>query len=184
MRNAFLIGRRLYLRPLELEDADLVRGWLNDPEVRRFLRINAPLNRLAEEAFIRGLTERRSTLERVLVVVLREGERPIGTVGLHDVAPACERTATVGIAIGEKDCWGQGYGAEALGLLLEHAFDELNLHRVGLTVYAHNPRALACYEKLGFVREGAWREAHFVDGRYVDEVLMGILAREWRERRA
>ena len=68
------------------------------------------------------------------------------------------RAASLGISIGEPDCWNRGYGAEAIGLMLDWAFLELNLHRVWLHVYANNPRGIACYEKVGFVREGVLRE--------------------------
>ena len=115
------------------------------------------------------------------MIVLREGERAIGLVGLHGFRNSARR-GTLGITIGEPDCWGQGYGTDAIELLLGHAFDELNLHRVELCVYATNARGIACYEKLGFVHEGAKREAMVVDGAYVDEVQMGLLAPEWRAR--
>lgn len=181
MKHPFLIGPRLYLRPVDPADVDLFLRWFNHPDVRRTLRSKDPLTRLFEEEFVRKQA-RFGEVERVLVIVLREGERPIGTIGLHEVAPPAARGADLGIAVGEPDCWGQGYGTEAIGLLLDHAFDDLNLHRVGLTCYDFNARGLACYEKLGFVREGTRRESFFREGRWVDEVLMGILAREWRAR--
>lgn len=184
MQQPFLIGERVYLRPLELEDADRVRGWLNHPDVRRFLGRGSPIARLGEEKFLRGLAERAaSDHERVLLIVEREGDRPVGTIGLHpDRAEA--RSAILGIAIGEPDAQGRGLGAAAIELLLRHAFHELGIHRVGLFVYAFNARAVACYEKVGFVREGVLRQEHFADGRYHDTIVMSVLAPEWSARRA
>src|SRR5688500_11392438 len=87
------------------------------------------------------------------------------------------------ITIGERDAWGRGLGTEATTLMLEHAFGRLGLHRVGLSVFSYNLRAIRAYEKAGFRMEGRLREAISRDGRYWDEVQMGILADEWAEQR-
>ena len=179
MQRPFLIGERLYLRAVELDDRDDLIRWVTHPDVRRTLARRHPLNGVAEERYIREVASKDGAVN--LVVCLRDGDRGIGCIGLHDVHPV-DRAATVGLAIGEPAEWDQGYGAEALGLVLDYAFWELNCHRVGLTVFAHNPRAIRCYEKVGFVREGALREAQFAEGRYVDTILMGVLQREWFER--
>ena len=184
MNNPFLIGERLYLRALEVEDAARCAAWLNHPAVRVHLAHETPLSRCAEEQFLRGLGERpgsNQSQERVLLIVLREQDRPIGLVGLHP--KKCARAREVGILLGEQDCWDQGYGREAMSLLLDHAFLDLDVHRVELFVHAENPRAIACYERLGFVREGVLREAHFREGRFGDDVVMSVLGPEWRARR-
>lgn len=178
MRCPFLIGERLYLRAPDPSEVDDLIRWVTHPEVRRHLSRTAPLTRAEEEAWLRGLDTRRDV---VLVLVLREGERAIGCVGLHGLGGP-DRNAELGISIGEPDAWGQGYGSEAIVLMLDHAFRELNLHRVHLHVKATNPRAIACYERLGFVREGVRREVHWQDGAWVDGVLMSILDREWGAR--
>lgn len=88
------------------------------------------------------------------------------------------RHAEVGIALlaGER---GRGYGTDALRLLVDFAFTRRNLRRVNLTALATNEAGLACYRKVGFVEEGRRREQAWVRGRYVDEVLMGLLSSEW-----
>lgn len=83
------------------------------------------------------------------------------------------------ITIGEHDAWGRGYGTEATELMLRHAFERLGLHRVGLSVFEFNDRALRAYEKAGFVVEGRLREAIARDGRWWDELQMGALQVEW-----
>jgi RimJ/RimL family protein N-acetyltransferase len=85
----------------------------------------------------------------------------------------------LGIGIGEPGNWGRGYGYEALRLALDFAFHELNLYRVQLTVFEYNERAIALYEKLGFRREGVFREFVHRDGRRYDMLLYGLLRREW-----
>jgi RimJ/RimL family protein N-acetyltransferase len=87
------------------------------------------------------------------------------------------------ITIGERDAWGRGLGSEATELMLEHAFERLGLHRVGLSVFSYNLRAIRAYEKAGFRIEGRQREAILRDGRYWDEIQMGVLVDEWVDRR-
>jgi len=81
--------------------------------------------------------------------------------------------------IGDKSYWNQGYGTEALRLLLRVGFETLNLHRIFLRVYETNPRAIRAYEKAGFVQEGRQRQAEFKDGRYIDVLVMSMLVAEY-----
>jgi RimJ/RimL family protein N-acetyltransferase len=83
------------------------------------------------------------------------------------------------ITIGERDAWGRGLGTQTTQLMLAHAFERLGLHRVGLTVFEFNTRAVRAYEKAGFRVEGRLREAVQRDGRYWDELQMGVLRDEW-----
>jgi len=91
-------------------------------------------------------------------------------------------TSSLSIAIGEKGERGKGYGTEAMALILDFAFRELNLHRVFLTVFSYNTAAIALYEKLGFYREGAHREHLQRDGQRYDMLLYGILRQEWMKK--
>ena len=93
------------------------------------------------------------------------------------------RNAWVGIGLGERDYWGKGYGTDAMNVLLRFAFHELNLNRVNLNVFEYNPRAIRCYEKVGFKHEGHMRACLNRDSRRWDLVYMGILRSEWEERR-
>ena len=86
------------------------------------------------------------------------------------------------ITIGERDAWGRGLGTEATELMVAHAFERLLLHRVGLTVFSYNVRAIRAYEKAGFRIEGRLREAIVREGLYFDEIQMGILVDEWLAR--
>lgn len=88
----------------------------------------------------------------------------------------------LGVGIGQRDRWGKGIGTEAMRLALDFAFGELNLHRVQLTVFEYNDRAIAVYERLGFRREGVYRECLHRDGRRYDMYLYGLLRREWEAR--
>ncbi len=89
------------------------------------------------------------------------------------------REAFVGIGIGPRELWGQGYGTEAMQMILTYAFQELNLNRVSLSVFEYNQRAVRSYEKAGFVHEGRERGRLLRDGRRWDMLYMGILREEW-----
>lgn len=107
-----------------------------------------------------------------------EDDRLIGDVGIpaqHDG----NGDTVVGIALGERDYWGKGYGTDAMRILLRYAFTELNLHRVSLDVFEYNPRAIRSYEKAGFRREGCERGFLNREGRRWDLIHMGILRSEW-----
>jgi ribosomal-protein-alanine N-acetyltransferase len=178
MRNPFLIGAKVYLRPLDLEDVAALTTWLNDPEVTRFLRVHRPLTRMAEEAFLRKISD--SEHDVVLGIVLREPEQFIGVAGLHHL-DVRNRHAEFGIAIGEKTVWGGGCGTEATQLMVRYAFDVLNLNRIWLHVGEDNERAVRVYEKLGFRTEGRLRQDTFRAGRYGDSLVMAVLREEWAE---
>jgi RimJ/RimL family protein N-acetyltransferase len=107
-------------------------------------------------------------------------DRVIGEIGLMEMNWN-HREAFVGIAIGDQDYWGKGYGTDAMQVLLRYAFTELNLERISLDVFEYNPRAIHSYEKAGFRQEGRKRQYVERDGQRYDLIYMGILRSEWQE---
>jgi len=177
VKSPFLIGDRIYLRPLEPEDAAVCAAWFNDQEVTRFLLRYRPLTLAEEREFLLKLASDPTVLS--VGIALRSDDRLIGSTGLHHL-DLRNRCSSFGIVIGEASEWSKGYGSEATALVLRHAFDTMNLHRVWLQVHAFNDRAIQCYERLGFRREGSLRDEVYRDGRYWDTLVMGILENEWR----
>ena len=108
----------------------------------------------------------------------RPTDRLIGTCAFSQL-DGDNGSALYHITIGEKEVWGRGFGTEATQLMLDHAFSRLGLHRVGLSVFSFNERAIRSYEKVGFVVEGRARDAIYRDGRYWDEIDMSMLESEW-----
>lgn len=101
----------------------------------------------------------------------------IGHCGLYNTdttALHCE----LGIEINDKGYWGRGYGREVVHLLLDYAFQHMNMNRVWLNTHSENERAIRCYKACGFVEEGRLRQHIWVNGRYVDRVVMGVLRGE------
>lgn len=107
-----------------------------------------------------------------------EDDALVGFVALFAIEWG-NRTAQCAIGIGDAAFRGKGYGTEGLTLLLQYAFRELNLHRVGLDVISYNQSAINLYERLGFQLEGRRRQAVWREGRYFDRLDMGILYDEW-----
>jgi UDP-4-amino-4,6-dideoxy-N-acetyl-beta-L-altrosamine N-acetyltransferase len=177
VRTPFLVGSAIYLRPLEREDAAIVLPWVNDPEVTRHLLLHRPINLKAEEDYIDRLYQSEQDVH--LGIVVRQGDRLIGGCALHRI-DAKNRSASLGIFLGDKEAWGHGHGTEAMRLLVGYGFETLNLNRVWLHVFEDNARAIRCYEKVGFQREGILRQDHFRAGRYWNTVVMGILRDDWR----
>ncbi len=175
-----LRGERVTLRALEPADAAAGHRWITDPEVLAHLEVGAyPVSVLAEEEWYRqqaaALPAHPSS---VAMGIEDETGRYIGNIGLHRINWR-DGHAVLGILIGEKDRWDQGYGTEAIRVLLRWVFGRLRLHRVWLVVNENNHRVRRCYEKVGFVVEGRWRQHVFRDGRHVDQIIMGILAPEF-----
>jgi len=177
VKSAFLIGERIYLRPLDKEDLPCIREWVNDPDVRRLIGEVKPMSQADAEAWYERA---RADPDRVwFVVVLKENDRIIGEAGLLRMFPAW-RATDLSLILGDKDAWGQGYGTEAILLLLDYAFGYLNLHRVAVGVVGFNERALRFYEKVGFQREGLQRDGYYYDHAYHDFVMMSILEDKFR----
>jgi len=175
MKNPFLIGARIYLRPLERTDVPLLQTWINDQEVIRNLLNFRPMNLQGEEEFLDKVTRDLDLI--VLGIALRSDDRLIGDVALHRIQSR-DRQAGFGILIGEKAEWSKGYGTEATRLIVRYAFDALNLNRVWLHVLENNQRGQRAYEKVGFKVEGVLRQSAFRGGRYLDTITMGILRGE------
>lgn len=170
-----ILGEKIRLRAIERSDIPAFVRWFNDPEVRKYLRMYMPLSQAQEERWFETQLQDQSSL--IFGIETLDGKL-IGNIGLHNITWK-DRNAYLGITIGEKNYWGQGYGADAITTLLNFAFTQMNLHRVFLTVYEYNQRAIRCYEKCGFKHEGRMRQAHFYDGKYYDELVMGILRDEF-----
>jgi RimJ/RimL family protein N-acetyltransferase len=172
-----LVGEKIYLRTLEEADAATCWTWFNDPDVRRTIAFRlGPNTEENSRDWIRGIGARG---DRGFAIVARDGDLHVGNCDLSAISPV-DRHATLGIVIGRKDCWGRGFGTEAVTLLCRHAFEGLDLHRVALSCYANNERGLRLYARVGFRVEGRRREHVFIDGRWVDEIVLGLLRGELR----
>jgi RimJ/RimL family protein N-acetyltransferase len=171
-------GKRVVLRRHVPANLGAFLRWYADPEIARLTRYQAgPMRPDEIERFFAARVLGPDTL--ALAIHVLETDRLVGTCAFSQL-DGDNGSALYHITVGEHDAWGRGYGTEATDLMLEHAFDHLGLHRISLTVFGFNERAIASYRKSGFVHEGTLRQAISRDGRYWDEIQMAILEDEWR----
>ena len=175
-------GELTLLRKHVPENVTAFQRWYSDPEIARLARYqDAPMRADEIDRFfqLRALGHESLTM----AIHERDSDRLVGSCAFSQL-DAENGSAMYHITIGEKDAWGRGFGTEATRLMLDHAFGTLGLHRIGLTVFEFNERAIRAYRRCGFIAEGRARESIWRDGRWWDEVAMSVLASEWRERNA
>lgn len=164
-------GERIFLRPLREDDATPeYAGWLSDPEVNRFLETKgSTLDEL--RAYIRGQAENPASV--FYGIFLRTGGKHIGNIKLEPIL-FHRKEATIGILIGERECWGKGYCTEAVKLLVSWAFSKLSLDRIQLGVVTENRAAVRCYEKAGFGIDERVPLTGVNAGHYREKYMMSI----------
>jgi len=173
-----LLGDRIYLSPMCIEDADKYVEWFCDFKTTDGIRKSGNVMTVeAEKAWIQKTLE---SCDLQFAIVNKETNELIGNCGYPKISRQ-DRTAEVGIFIGEEENRSKGYGTEALKLLLDYGFNYLNLHSIMLCVMSFNERAIACYKKVGFKEYGRRTESYFYDGKYYDEIKMEILDRDFKK---
>jgi RimJ/RimL family protein N-acetyltransferase len=176
-----LVGEHVRLTALTPADIPDLARWYQDAG---FLRLYdaRPAYPQSEAALGQWLEERHKANDTFLFALrLINDEALIGFIELEGILWP-HGTCWLSIGIGDAAWRGMGYGSEALRLALRFAFHEINLHRVQLTVFSYNAPAIALYEKLGFRREGMYREFLQRDGIRYDMYLYGLLRHEWEAR--
>jgi len=167
---------RITLTSITEDDLPVLFDWIND---REQVLLNAPYKPIVDSrhrAWFDSIQTRNDLV--IFGIRLLETNKLIGSCQLHNIN-YIHRSAELQIRLGDNSEWGLGYGTEAVRLLLDFAFKDLNLKKVHLHVFSTNSRAIGVYEKVGFVREGLLRKAAHVDGAYIDVVVMGILREEY-----
>ncbi|WP_113406116.1 GNAT family N-acetyltransferase [Rhizobium sp. SYY.PMSO] len=169
-------GRNVRLRPPCEDDADVRFSLGTNAEIAEMYGLDKddikPMTREGAVRWVQWLAERPHAW------VIEINGAFAGEIRLDNVN-AQDRRATMAIGIGNPALLGKGFGTEAIDLLLRHAFEDIGLHRIGIRVLAYNRRAIRAYEKCGFVIEGRERETAYVNGSWHDDIMMGLLDREF-----
>lgn len=173
-----IIGEHVVLREFRQEDISGIRSWVTDPETTRclggvYLR---PQSWEQSESYLTSLLSGDAGGVH-LAIAAADSLRYLGQCSLMMIDNVA-RHAELAIVLC-PDSANRGLGSEAVRLMLRFAFEQLNLNRVYLKVRADNPRAIRCYEKCGFQREGLMRAHAYADGAYQDILCMGILKAEF-----
>jgi RimJ/RimL family protein N-acetyltransferase len=174
-----LVGERIELRRHARERYRLYGEWYGDPEIWRLTSwAAAPLSPSAVERLFED--REHSPTDDSFAIHLKGEEEPIGVISLMNISEAND-SAELSIIVGDPEDRHQGYGAEAIEVILRYGFEDLGLNRVGLSVFEFNEDAISTYKKLGFREEGRLRRALKRDDAFYDAILMSISRYEWRE---
>lgn len=174
-----IFGREVVLTALDPGNVESVRGWINDPEVNRYMLAgHVPVTPGQERAFFEAVDGSDSSY--VFEVHVASDMRLIGIVGVDGV-DLRHRRGEIGIMIGEKSEQGRGYGRDAIVTTLRFAFRTLGLHRVSIRAREDNERGLGLYRSIGFAEVGKERDSDFAEGRFFDLFVFDMLDHEFAE---
>ena len=165
-------GDRIFLSHVLREDVPLFGRWFSDLELTTYLGQAGQSFTIEQEHDWYERTV-RDAANRTFAIMVREGQQLIGTVSLMNIRQR-RRVAELGIAIGDKSAWGQGYGTEAVRLMCDFGFTFLELHTIYLWHFGFNERAHHAYLKAGFKLAGRLRGGDVFDGKRYDDILMDI----------
>jgi RimJ/RimL family protein N-acetyltransferase len=179
MQNPFLIGEKIYLRAVQLEDAACIALGENHPDPRETLFYAKPISpEQIQERLAKQLSDPNSIYFTICSLETDQAAGQTAFVRIDWVG----RMATFYIVIAEKKNWSGGYGGEATRLMVDYGFNTLNLNRIQLHVATANEKAVKAYQRAGFQIEGTLRQAMYHHGRYEDFYIMGILREEYATR--
>ena len=180
-----LTGKRIILRAPEREDLKSFHKWQNDEEIMMLARSmpDHVKSMVSIEAEMEKDLKGEDPEVRRYMIQEKSSGKAIGwsSIRFHTWARRYHN-ADVGLCIGEKDKWGKGYGTEVTKLLLEEAFEQLNLHKVGWWTFAENKASIALAKKLGFKEEGRLQEQIFFNNQFHDSVVLGLLKSQYDKR--
>ena len=174
-----IVGDRIYLSPRGASDEEIEKftEWMNDFQVTDYINKSEQImTAIGEKEWLEN-TARKNENKNFNIIDLNSNKL-IGTIGL-EIFNWTSRNAVLGIFIGDKNYRNNGYGTEAIKLLLEFGFKYLNLHSIRLSLLSVNERAHKCYLKCGFKDAGKSREEIFLNGKYYDKLYMDILEGEF-----
>ncbi|EFR41689.1 acetyltransferase, GNAT family [Selenomonas sp. oral taxon 137 str. F0430] len=181
----FLQGAKVYLREVQIEDVnDDYYVWMNDWEINRYMETHFfPQGKETICAYAKEHIGKSS--EPWWAICERETDRHVGNIKLGPIN-YYHRTADVSYFIGDKKCWGKGYGKEALSLVTAFAFEVLNLEKIMAGAYAPNIASQKMLETTGFRCEATFRKQVYFEGRRIDTYEFGLTREDyeaWKEGR-
>ncbi len=167
-------GEKVCLRAYKEEDIPIATALVNDKELKKFLVTNIPfpMSPWEEETWVKSQKSTEAGNYNFAIEDIKT-KKYIGGCGIQNVNWLA-RVATVGIMIGDKEYWGKGYGTDAMMVLTNFIFQDMNIHKIRLSTFSFNVRAKKCYEKCGFEVEGTLKDEIFKDGKYYDEIIMSV----------
>lgn len=171
-----MVGNQVYIRILEKSDIPSTHKWINDPVLGEIMGYIPAFPLVQQEQYFDKLINDKSRM--VFAICLKDDHTHIGNVALGNI-DYIHRHAMFSIFIENTQKRGRGIGSETTRLMLDFAFNRLNLNKIYLRTSERFVEAIAMYKKLGFAKEGVWREHYYTNGKYEDKHLYSILRREY-----
>lgn len=176
MIGPILKGKKIILKPIEVSKARIYLDWIQDPTINKFLHNDGKgFDLKKEKEWVKKVRQGKD--EFTWSIYTKSGQL-IGNTSLR--INKKNKKADFGIVIGEKDEWSKGYGADTLKIVLRFAFNKLKLNRVELSVFKENISGKKCYTRCGFKKEGIKRQSVVVEGKFMDEIIMGLLRDDYK----
>lgn len=175
MKDVRLEGQNVYLRYITYDDTDMIVRWRNQENVRKYFLFREDFTTAMHESWLKNRVETGDVDQ--FIVCMKDTDRPVGSTYLRDIDHVNGK-AEYGVFLGEEEVRGQGIGKEILNLTVKYAFDELKLHRVYARVIEGNDASKYCFLNCGFKQEALLRDTIFVEGEYINVVILGKLKDE------
>lgn len=177
----FIKGKRLDLVPRNKDNLDLYYKWVNEQSVRIYSRNEIPHTKEELKKWFEH--DHHGPQEHIgFELWHKEDQKTIGNGGLSQI-DYIARKANAWMVIGEKEYWGRGLATEAVTLVLDYAFKEVNLHKVYAGIFEPNIGSWSCAEKVGFKLEGRLKNAIYVKGKYYDARKYAMFKKDWLKKR-
>lgn len=172
--NVNIKSKSIYLREIQLSDVNKkYYNWMKNAEVTQYLESrfeNWSLRKLKD--YVRRIKNNPDYI--FLAIISKDKNRHIGNIKLGPIS-RIHNFADVGIIIGQKLFLGKGIGSEAISIVVDYAFNKLNLHKLTAGAYAKNIASIKAFEKAGFSVEGIRKKQYLYNGKYIDGILLGIV---------
>jgi len=175
--HPFIKGINIDLSPQNSENVKLYTKWVNDPDVRQYGRNETPVTVEDQKKFIEP-QDVRFKEKFYFDIWHRKDKKIIGFIGFEEI-DYISRKGIIGFIVGEKDYWGQNICTEAVELITEYGFNELNLHKMVALTFSPNKGSQRVLEKNNYTLESVLKDDEYVDGLYVDTLIYRILKDDW-----
>ena len=170
-----LKGENIYLRALEPNDLEFVYALENDETIWEVSNTQTPYSRFLIRQYLENAHQDIYEAKQLRLAICKEEDFPaIGLIDLFEFDPKNNR-AGIGILVGDAENRGQGIGSEALGLLIQYAFHQLNLNQLFANIDVENESSISLFTKFGFEKIGVKKQWNLVDGKYKDEALFQLI---------
>lgn len=182
VNSAFLVGERIYLRPLQIEDSEgPYLNWFNNEEVCKGNSHHIFPHTINDIKEYISISHKKKSDNLILAIISNNDDTHIGNITLQNIHPVV-RSAEISIIIGERTYWGKGFGKEAFRLICDHAFKSMNISRISCGTFETNYGMIKITKYIGMKEEGRRRNAAFKEGKFLDIIEFGILKDEYEQR--